>query len=1077
MSTRVAPAEITATMGAEPTDEQWAAISWPLEPCVLIAGAGSGKTSVMAARVVYLALGALGRVDTPGVMPGNVLCLTFTNKATENLRLRVRRALAHLELAEGEEPEIMNYHGFAASLLDRYGVLAGFEPGARVLNQAQREELCGRVLDRMTFDHAAATYQPSLVSKILELDDQLQNHRVAPAEALAWLHDRLETLKAHRSERSYRAAEERIELTEAAMIYRELKAELGVIDYGDQIDRAIEIVTRFPDVVADHRARFQAVLLDEYQDTNVAQAELMGALFGGGHPVTAVGDPDQNIYAWRGASLYNLFRFSDDFPRADGTPAMRLPLYTNFRSGARILAAADTVIASVPEAQRPPGKRLVPWAARGQGEVRVRRVLDEWTEANAIADRCVELHAGGSTWAEMAVLCRTSRLFGLLRQAFDEREVPVEVVGLAGLLKMPEVVEVLAYARAVQDPTASVALARILLGPRYRVGFKDIALLARLASVETAQLRDAYDMEDDDVEAEPVLLAEALEHLEAVENLSDDGRERLAAFREELRVLRAEARRPVGEFLGEVIRRIGILDELDADPDRRHGLGARRNIAAFLDEVHAFEPVEGELTLRAFLDHIDAVERLDKQEWAPVQPSDADSVKVMTIHVAKGLEFDHVFVPGFAHGVLPNPEIPQNPAERGKSLDFELRGDADILPRYDGNLSRFKDALRSQELIEERRTAYVALTRARRTLDMSGAFWYGDNAYPKKESKFLNELIAWGGDSGLASVELSAAEAGEVNPMLGLRERFVRDWPGPAAPPAADDPAFADGWRATALDGAVQTSLVEALEPSARASFDALAADRVQLAAHLLEREAADRAIRSPGGDRIPLTLSASSLMDHALCPKRFYWTRVRPLPRFSGPAARIGTEIHRWIERRAAGQGRLLESDDAVDLTQEELAGDPGRVDRLRQAFLGSRFAERTPLFAERAFLLRVGAFAVGGRIDAIYGEADGPWEIVDWKTGSGAADPLQLELYGLACTEIWQKAPEDLTLTYYYLARDEAVSHPMGDPADVRSRVEATLASIETGTYEPTPGRWCTFCDFKGFCDAGKAWLAQNG
>ena len=110
--------------------------------------------------------------------------------------------------------------------------------------------------------------------------------------------------------------------------------------------------------------------------------------------------------------------------------------------------------------------------------------------------------------------------------------------------------------------------------------------------------------------------------------------------------MRVEARRPVGEFLGEVIRRIGILDELDADPDRRHGLGARRNLAAFLDEVHAFEPVEGELTLRAFLDHIEAVERLDKQEWAPVQPSDADSVKVMTIHVAKGLEFDHVFVPG-----------------------------------------------------------------------------------------------------------------------------------------------------------------------------------------------------------------------------------------------------------------------------------------------------------------------------------------------------------------------------------------------------------------------------------------------
>jgi DNA helicase-2/ATP-dependent DNA helicase PcrA len=289
------------------------------------------------------------------------------------------------------------------------------------------------------------------------------------------------------------------------------------------------------------------------------------------------------------------------------------------------------------------------------------------------------------------------------------------------------------------------------------------------------------------------------------------------------------------------------------------------------------------------------------------------------------------------------------------------------------------------------------------------------------------------------------------------------------------DPAFEHGWRATSLDVGAQASLVDALEPAARASFEALAADRRQLAAHLVEREVADRPTTG-AGDRIPLTLSASSLMDHALCPKRFYWSRVRPLPRFSGPAARIGTEIHKWIERRAAGQGRLLESDDVVDLTQEELVGDPGRVERLRNAFLGSRFADRTPLFAERAFLLRVGAFAVGGRIDAIYGEADGPWEVVDWKTGVGAADPLQLELYGLACAEIWHKAPEELTLTYYYLARDEAVSHPMGDPADVRSRVAATLASIERGEYDPTPGRWCTFCDFKGFCDAGKAWLADN-
>ena len=224
-------------------------------------------------------------------------------------------------------------------------------------------------------------------------------------------------------------------------------------------------------------------------------------------------------------------------------------------------------------------------------------------------------------------------------------------------------------------------------------------------------------------------------------------------------------------------------------------------------------------------------------------------------------------------------------------------------------------------------------------------------------------------------------------------------------------------------------------------------------------------------------------VLDYARCPKRFYWTSIRPLPRFSGPAARIGTEIHRWIERRAAGQGQLLELEEAPDLTTEELTGEPGRVERLRQAFLTSRFADRVPLFAERAFILRMGSSAVAGRIDAVFGESvEGPWEIVDWKTGRppSADDPLaglQLELYGLACVEVWGKDPRDLTLTYLYLGADQELSHPMADPDDVRSRVLAFLRSIDEGAFDPAPGPWCHHCDFLSFCDAGKAHVADDG
>ncbi|HCO02681.1 MAG TPA: ATP-dependent DNA helicase, partial [Actinobacteria bacterium] len=212
------PPEIALAMGgAPPTDEQWRAISMPLEPAVIVAGAGSGKTSVIAARVVYLALVHSGRIaaDHAGVPPGSVLCLTFTNKATDNLILRIRRALMSLDLPSGEEPTVLNYHGFANQVLERHGLLAGVEPGQRILTPAQRTELCARVLDQMAFEHVSSEWQPTLIEKILSLADQAANHRVTPREVADFARGRLAELRQHRSDKAFGAAQQRIELAEA----------------------------------------------------------------------------------------------------------------------------------------------------------------------------------------------------------------------------------------------------------------------------------------------------------------------------------------------------------------------------------------------------------------------------------------------------------------------------------------------------------------------------------------------------------------------------------------------------------------------------------------------------------------------------------------------------------------------------------------------------------------------------------------------------------------------------------------------------------------------------------------------
>ena len=487
--------------------------------------------------------------------------------------------------------------------------------------------------------------------------------------------------------------------------------------------------------------------------------------------------------------------------------------------------------------------------------------------------------------------------------------------------------------------------------------------------------------------------------------------------------------------------------------------------------------------MRAFIDYVDAVGSLDKQEWSPVQPSRDDSVKIMTIHKAKGLEFETVFVPGFANQLLPNAKVQQNPMRKGSSLDFELRGDAKILPAFKGVMNEFWGSLRDQELLEERRTCYVALTRARQRLFVTGAWWYGEIMNQKKPSEFFEELADWAGSSDLADFE-RGVERPDENPLIGHKERFAVPWPGSAGRMGETDELFPQGWRRAALaateaGGAEQAGLLDSLDTTERSRVLALAGADRETAAALVAREHETLA-----PEPLPSSVSVSNLITYGRCPKRFYWSAVRPLPQFGGRAAKLGTYIHSWIEKQASGQASLIDLDELPDLSAEELTEGPAgreKIERLQQNFLDSRFGGVVPLFAERPFILNVGGFGVNGRIDAIYGTPDGPWEVVDYKTGRVAPpdDPLtwlQLDLYALACVDIWRKDPADLTLTYLYVAEPLAVERPVGDIEDVRARVRASLGDISGRKFDPAPSAACGHCDFLPFCEAGQESLGKT-
>ena len=721
--------------GREPTDEQWRAISWPLEPYVLVAGAGSGKTSVMAARVVYLALVAFGRLDgrpRQGVLPGNVLCLTFTNKATENLQQRIRHALAELELAEGEEPEIMNYHGFAAQLLDRYGMLAGIEPDQRVLSPAQRTELCARVMDLMTFEHVKTESQGGVIDNILLLDDQASNHRRTPEEIIAFNEAALEQLKEHRSDRAYRSALERIELARGAAIFRQLKRDLGVIDFGDQISLALKVVEEHPQVAAEYRQRFGAVLLDEYQDTDVAQAKLIAGVFGGGHP----GDgrrrprPEHLRVARRQpvqpAGLPGAVPARRRHAVRAAAAVHELPLGRVDPRGGRRRRSRSSPKRSGPT--RTSG--CVPWLENGTGEVHVARISDEWKEAEWIADHIARA-ARAAARSGPTSPCSAGRAGCSSRCSRRSRNArsPAEIVGLAGLLRLPEVVEVLAYARAVSDPLASVALARILLGPRYRVGFKDLARVAALAKRKNYALRRR-------TRRRARRRRSCSPRRSSISTRSEGSPTRRASgSRSSAPSSPSCASRRASRWASSWARSSAGRAPRGARRAHRHGRG-RGGRQAQPRRVH-----RPGARVRAGRGRADAprVPGLRRHGRAAGQAG-----VVAGAALGRGLGEGHDDPRGegagvrqrvrarHGEGLLPSNRIQHNPAERGKSMDFELRGDAKILPTFDGVLSQFKEDLQAQEEYEERRTAYVALTRARRRLFCTGAHWYGENIKAKE---------------------------------------------------------------------------------------------------------------------------------------------------------------------------------------------------------------------------------------------------------------------------------------------------------------------------------------------------------
>ncbi|GAA2651742.1 ATP-dependent helicase [Nonomuraea recticatena] len=1075
------PVELAGKLGIRPpTPEQAVVIEAPLEPMVVMAGAGSGKSETMAGRVVWLVANGLAK-------PERILGLTFTRKAAAELSHRVRERLNGLAEAGlvpsqllDNEPTVSTYHAYAARLVTDHAVREALEPTMRLVTPAVAWQLASRVvamydgpMDRIELG------PPSVTAAVLELAGELSEHLRSAQDVRRlgeWLRGKAAEAATVRQRKPLAVQDAREQLLPLVEAYERLKRAREVIDYGDQMSLAARIAANHPDVGRIERSRFSVVLLDEYQDTSHAQLVLLRSLYGNGHPVTAVGDPCQSIYGWRGASSGNLRRFVTDFRTAKGDRAPVRQLSVSFRNGDRVLdVAARIQLPLRMEAREVPV--LVPGPNRvDRGRITCAFHETAEDEARWVADQVKralgqELAPDGMPWGDgerkktlavqpqdVAVLARKRSQFPALRRALEERDIPVEVVGLGGLLTVPEVSDLVATLRVLYDAGAGDALARLLAGPRWRIGPADLRQLGEFARELNRELREGAERSSDpldqavsDLAEERGSLVDALDELpdreEWLDAFSPLARTRMVALAQELRHLRAHTHQPLPDLISEAERRMGLDIEVAARAGTAGAVAARADLDAFLDAASRFAGDSEDPTLGAFLAYLEAAES-EEFGLEAGRVGESNSVKLMTVHASKGLEWPIVVVPGLSqllsrNGITKGSIFPATPVtnsrwtDNPRKLPYALRGDAADLPRLTGltkdELADFDERCRERDLTEERRLAYVAVTRAHYHLIASGYRW-GTASKPLDPSDFLLEIRD---TCGTAAVWAAEPDEGATNPLLA--EPAEARWP--LTPGGVRQQGIEDGARLVeaALTGAESAGEDEPLSESDEERLRAWERDT-----DLLLRERATGRGRSRTTVELPTKLTVSSLVTLATDPGALARRIRRPVPTQPAPLARRGTSFHKWLESRW-GQQRLIDDFELPGAFDEPEEIDV-RLAELQERFDESEWSGREPLDLEVPFETMIADRLVRGRMDAVFEREDGSYEVVDWKTGRpptgkaarGAA--VQLAAYRLAWSHLAGVALERVGAAFHYVRYNQTVR-----PVDLLDE-EGLVALIES-------------------------------
>ncbi len=1222
---RFTPAEIAEALGEfTPTPEQCAVIESGLEPMLVVAGAGSGKTATMADRVVYLVANGL-------VTPPEILGVTFTRKAAGELAERVTEKLKKLvdnhliqaedlvppelraaaygggdhpdvDLTSVVEPTISTYHSYAHSLVSEYGLHIGLEPESELIGGAQSWQI---ITDLITnYDDGAALIRAeanpnSLPEQVLKLSQDMAEHLRTPWEVISWLDSeitRAEQWEEHLSQDGQSLLNTlrlRRETAKLAAEYQDVKQSEAFMDHGDLLRYAAQLAAAEDSPVrAREREKYKVVLLDEFQDTSHAQLKLFADLFGRGtgHAVTAVGDPNQSIYGFRGASAGQLFQFPQMFPTRDvqtrrtrsadlkqltiawrngrsildvanqlvkpftlytetsgpswhrGTGHLRRQLKElitadRMDTQGRVLSQEGSPLSDDSGGEQEPVQRIVPPSSVADGHVSFGFFATEDEETEAIV---AEMRAALDVCAdedppECAVLATTHGQLAKIADALRRSGIPHELAGLSGLLYRPEIVELLAYLRVLSDPKRSDELIRILGGARFRIGPKDLYLLGRSASGRARQRSGSFTREDEDQQGslEPELdempsLIEALDHFDldpaaeetSLRGFSPEGITRLSQARDQFRTLRELLHLDLGSLIQRIIHETGLGVEVSARP-WEVGTHPTRQLDALIEYAESFASSSASHDLTGFLEWLNAAahqERGLEQAAADPQPG---AVQLLTVHASKGLEWDVVAVAGLRRDRFPRrPAMASRWTKKDGDLPWPLRGDSESLPQWlsdqmedtdkrtaqvwarsagaTNSLKNYEGPVYKDECVEfseeeDRRLAYVAMTRAKTRLLCTGACFYGASG-GQEPSPFLLSIRDLAQQTSTAErfTELTWHEYDpeQQNPLADII--LSATWP---YDPLEELPVRqqrlikADLQDPTSVD--TYQDVYSAAAPLPRTSRRPAMTEAADLVAQQLREPAvlttpgvspwaeqarlviqrAEQRRSSARSLHLPKQLSASSVVQLQHDRAQVLEQARRPIPQRPSSAARRGTAIHAIIEQVLEIQASLPDIDELFATHAEDDIEGHLELERVRASYQNSPWAAQPAFAVEIPLETTLGGTTLRGRIDAVFARdphgtplsnqifemwiglpraerdrkmASCTFDLVDWKTGDVPKGTemeekeLQLAVYRIAFSRLYSVPMANIRGHFVYLDRDTV--HSPEELADV-SAVESII------------------------------------